>query len=68
MNRDYELIRSRRRTVSVEITKDLSILVRAPKWMPLYEIDRFVEKNRKWIDNHLTKAANKRRSARKSIQ
>ncbi|MBE5848777.1 MAG: M48 family metallopeptidase [Lachnospiraceae bacterium] len=60
MNRDYELIRSRRRTVSVEITKDLSILVRAPKWMPLYEIDRFVEKNRKWIDNHLTKAANKK--------
>ena len=60
MNRDYELIRSRRRTISVEITKDLLVLVRAPKWMPLYEIDRFVEKNRNWIDKHLAKAANKR--------
>ena len=60
MNRDYKVIRSRRRTVSVEITKDLSVLVRAPKWMPLYEIDRFVEKNSKWIEDHMAKAADKK--------
>lgn len=55
MSREYRLIRSKRRTISVEITKDLSVLVRAPKRMPLYEIDRFVENSSKWIDRHIAK-------------
>ncbi len=61
MNRSYQVIRSRRRTVSVEITKDLTVLVRAPKRMPLYEIDRFVESNSKWISDHIAKAAEEKK-------
>ncbi|MCR5301165.1 MAG: M48 family metallopeptidase [Lachnospiraceae bacterium] len=52
---DYDLVRSRRRTVSVEIRPDMTVLVRAPKRMPLYEIDRFVDSNEVWIEKHLEK-------------
>ncbi len=53
---DYSIIRSRRRTVSVEITEDATLLVRAPNWMGAGEIERFVESHSEWIDKHLTKA------------
>ena len=42
----YRLIRSGRRTVSLEITRDLEILVRAPQRMPKPQIDAFVESRR----------------------
>ncbi len=50
-----KIIRSRRKTISLEI-KDGEVLVRAPKWVPKYEIQNFVEKNQNWIDKHLQKA------------
>lgn len=50
---DYELIRSRRRTVSVEITPVLTVRVRAPLQMPRSEIDRFLAEHRDWVELHL---------------
>ncbi len=60
MGPEYRLIRSRRKTISVEITEDAAVIVRAPKWSPLYEINSFVDKNRDWIDKHLKKALDRR--------
>ncbi len=57
---EYRLIRSRRRTMSVEITGDASVLVRAPKWVPKYEIEKFVLKNTAWIEKNITKVRNRR--------
>ena len=45
---EYRLIRSRRRTVSVEVTDD-GVTVRAPLKMPVEEIDRFVIDHKDWI-------------------
>ncbi len=45
---EYRLIRSRRRTISVEITND-GITVRAPLKMPVAEIDKFVIDHKDWI-------------------
>lgn len=53
---EYELIRSRRRTVSIEINKDGRLLVRAPMRLPKYEIERFIKEKKKWIDKHLLRA------------
>ncbi|MFR5781425.1 MAG: hypothetical protein ACLUEK_06105 [Oscillospiraceae bacterium] len=41
---DYtpEIIRSRRRTLSVEISRDLRVIVRAPLRLPQREIARFL--------------------------
>ena len=38
----YEIVRSRRRTVALEVTREGRVLVRAPLRMTQGEIDRFV--------------------------
>lgn len=45
-----KIIRSRRRSLSVEVHADCSIIVRAPKWISKKEIDKFVDERRDWID------------------
>ena len=52
---DYQLIRSRRKTLSIEITPRGELLVRAPMRMPKWEIHRFVEEKQDWIASHLAK-------------
>lgn len=53
---DYRLIRSGRRSVSLEITRELEVLVRAPRRMSKAGIDDFVEKHRSWITVHMEQA------------
>lgn len=52
---EYDLKRSGRKTLSLEITPELHILVRAPMRLPRREIDRFVEAHSGWIASHLEK-------------
>lgn len=52
---DYTLIRSRRKTLSIEITPRGELLVRAPARMPRREIQYFLESRRDWITAHLAK-------------
>lgn len=52
----YELIRSKRRTLCVSIT-DGRVIVRAPMRLPLSEIERFVERKSRWINNHLNESS-----------
>lgn len=49
----YTLVRSHRRTLSLEVTQELAVLVRAPVRCSQREIDAFVDKHRQWIDCHL---------------
>lgn len=56
----YELIRSRRKTLAVEITRDCRVLVRAPLWLSQERIDQFVAQRADWIARHL---ADQRRRA-----
>ena len=46
--RSYELIRSGRKTLSLEITRDGTVLVRAPLRMPRSSIDAFVRVKKEW--------------------
>ena len=52
---NYTLIRSRRKTLSIEITPRGELLVRAPSRMPRREIQYFLESRRDWITAHLAK-------------
>ena len=52
---EYTLIRSRRKTVVIHITKEAVVEVRAPLKMPKIEIDRFVNSKETWIEKHLSK-------------
>jgi predicted metal-dependent hydrolase len=49
------VVRSRRKTVSAEIDKDLSVLVRAPLRMSEKDIKEFLRKNEDWIRKHRNK-------------
>ena len=52
---EYTLIRSRRRTLSIEIDEDAHLVVRAPMRTPKYQIDRFVNEKQDWIRKHTEK-------------
>lgn len=59
----YELIRSRRRTLTLEITTDCRVLVRAPLRLSKERIDAFVEGHTAWIETHLARQRQKAASA-----
>ena len=52
---EYELIRSGRRTVSLEVTKECKVRVRAPLRMPKREIDAFVGAHSGWVEKQLAR-------------
>ena len=56
----YEIIRSRRRTVALEVTADGRVLVRAPMAMPEGEIQRFVDSHTAWLERAQVKVAARR--------
>ncbi|MBO4830850.1 MAG: M48 family metallopeptidase [Oscillospiraceae bacterium] len=52
---DYELIRSGRHTLAVEIGAGGRVIVRAPRLYPQKKIDRFLESRAEWIREHVEK-------------
>ena len=46
---DYQVVRSRRRTVALQVDQTGSVVVRAPMTLPAEEIRTFVEKHETWI-------------------
>ena len=55
----YRLIRSKRRTLSLEITPEGEVIVRAPNRLPQAEIQRFVKARAGWIAKHLARPRTK---------
>ena len=62
MKETYEILRSSRRTLALEI-RDGRLLVRAPRRATQAEIEALLEKHRTWIEKHLQKAAAQRAAA-----
>lgn len=58
----YELIRSGRRTVALEVTADCRVVVRAPLRMSRKDIDAFVEGHAEWVAEHLARQRRRRAS------
>lgn len=54
-NIPYRVIRSSRRTISVQIAPSGEVLVRCPRRMSNADIRRFVESKSGWIEKHLEK-------------
>jgi predicted metal-dependent hydrolase len=50
------IIRSRRRTISLEITKEATLIVRAPLRAPERVIDQFIREKQDWIERKLADA------------
>ena len=47
---DYELIRSRRKTLAVKLRSEGTVEVRAPLLTPRWEIERFLLNHRDWVE------------------
>lgn len=56
----YELVRSSRRTMSVEVDSSGSVLVRAPRLIPKWRIDAFVQERQDWIQRAKQRQAQRR--------
>lgn len=48
-----EVIRSKRKTLAIEIRPDMRVVVRAPEKIPQKEIIKFVEEKQNWIKKHI---------------
>lgn len=51
----FRVVRSRRRTMALEITRQGEVLVRAPLGASDADIARFAERHRDWLEKHLTR-------------
>ncbi len=45
----YQLLRSKRKSIAISFDRDGNLVVKAPLWVERYEIDKFVESKREWI-------------------
>ena len=52
---DYTLIRSSRKTISIQLSPTGEVVVRAPNRMPKRDIEHFVDSKRGWIEGHRSK-------------
>ena len=52
---DYTLIRSARKTLAIEVSREGKVIVRAPRRAAKYHIDAFVEQHADWIATHQTR-------------
>jgi hypothetical protein len=64
-NINIEVIRSHRKTMCIEITSDLRVIVRAPINMPTYRIKSFVRDKAGWIDEKLMEMTVRQRNQEK---
>ena len=55
MNVPYQIIKSDRTTIAIQIKPDDQVVVRCPKRMRIEEVRRFVESKTDWIEKHLAK-------------
>ena len=63
----YELKRSKRKTVSVEISREARVIVRAPLKMKKEEIDTFLNSKRSWITTNLAQMEQMLKDAPKKL-
>lgn len=61
--RNFTVVRSARKTLSLQIRPDGSLLVRAPLKLPEKEILKFVREKSDWIEKHLEKVESTNRAA-----
>lgn len=57
----YQLIRSGRKTLAIQLKEDGSVIVRAPLRLAKYKIDIFVQEHWDWVEEHRKKLAGSRK-------
>jgi hypothetical protein len=55
----FEVVRSKRKTFSIEVTCEAKVILKAPLKMKREDIERIVESKKGWIEKHVEKMKNK---------
>ena len=50
---EYQLIRSKRKSISLQVDREARVIVRAPRWIPKWQIEAFVSSKTDWINKHI---------------
>lgn len=59
-----QIIKSKRKTIAIQIKPDLTVCVRAPKQIKDHDIQKFIENNKEWILRHYRKMEMERKILR----
>ena len=59
---NYQLIRSKRKTLSLQINAQAQLVVRSPNRLSIGEIESFIKQKSNWIDSKLQNSRNKQQS------
>ena len=59
------IIRSKRKTIALQIADDGHLIVRAPLQCPIRDVISFIEKNEKWIKTHIAEVQERSRELEK---
>ncbi|MBC8493719.1 MAG: M48 family metallopeptidase [Candidatus Thioglobus sp.] len=57
---DYQLIRSKRKTLSLQINNNAELIVRAPNRLSIKKIEQFIDIKSAWIDSKIHTCSNKK--------
>lgn len=60
----YEVIRSKRKSIAVQVDTDCNIVVRAPYFVSQKEIERFLADKKQWLEKAVTNQMIKKKSRR----
>lgn len=60
---EFRVVRSKRKTMSLEITREGEVLVRAPYRLSAATVEGFVASHEAWIEKHLAMAEERKRKA-----
>lgn len=50
-----KIVRSKRKSISIEVNADAEVIIRAPKWMSSREIAEFAEKHQAFVDRSIAR-------------
>lgn len=65
---NVEIIRSNRKTIAIEITREARVIVRAPFGASVHQIRRFLREKNDWIETHLDKMRQQMRTESENTQ
>ncbi len=57
--REYTLVRSKRKSLAIEVNRDLEVIVRAPFLLPKFTVEAFVKSREEWIEKAIEKMREK---------
>ncbi len=57
---NYRIVRSKRKSLAIEVTRDLDVIVRAPFFVSDLQIEKFVSAHKEWLEKAMERVKERR--------